>query len=230
MESEMNQLKTVFSRPWSIRLPILTRYLEAKYVDAFFEDGSLRLSSFRKFRKSPDEERGDIFEGRVNMEITIPNAHHAICAISGQEAYVMSTTTVESRKLGASLKSDSGFRILNSLAFADCVSRQIAGFLGGCQGLCIYRDDIVIQKKDSEPMRTPESYSNPEERAADYDKYVSKHIVDAFFLKRAEYSHQGEYRFIWFAQGTEKDHLDVKCPDAIKYCERLTTDQLEQRT
>jgi hypothetical protein len=139
----------------------------------------------------------------------------------------MSTSTVESQKLRATFESDSGFRILDSLAFADCLSRQISGFVGGCQGLCIYRDDIMMQKKDSTPMRTPESYSNPEEWAGDYDKYISRQVTDGLFVKRTVYSHQGEYRFIWFAQGSEKDHLDIKCPDAIKYCERLTTDQLE---
>jgi hypothetical protein len=202
----------------------LIRYLQQEHVDTFFEGGSLRLSSFRKFRKNPDEERGDIFEGRVNMEITSPNAHHAICAINGQEAYILSTSVIESEELKVVFGADSGFRILDPLAFADCVSRQIAGFLGGCQGLCIYRDHIMMQKKDSASMRAPESYASPEEWAGDYEKYISKQAVDAFFVKRAKYSRQGEYRFIWFAQGQEKDYLDIKCPDAIKHCERLATD------
>ena len=79
-------------------------------------------------------------------------------------------------------------------------------------------------------MPTPESYSNPEEWATDYEKYVGRQVIDAFFVKLTEYSHQGEYRFIWFAQGSEKDHLDIKCPDALKYCERLTIGQSEQQT
>lgn len=221
MRTEMNQLQTVFSRLWNIRLPILTRYLEAEYVNEFFEDGSLRLSSFRAFRNHPDEERGDVFEGRANMEISSPNAHYAICAVNGQETFILSTSTVESRKLKATFSNNSGFRILNSLAFADCVSRQIPGFLRGCQGLCSYRDDILLRKKDDEPMRSPDSYENPEKWAEDYGKYVARQAIDAFFIKRAKYSHQGEYRFIWFAQGSEKDCLRVKCPDAVTYCERL---------
>jgi len=169
----MSELRTLFSRPWSIRLPVLIRYLEQEHVDTFFEDGSLRLSSFRKFRKYQDEQRGDQFEGRLSMEINSPNAHHAVCAVSDQEAYILSTSVIESEKLKVIFNTDSGFRILDSLAFADCVSRQISGFMGGCQGLCIYRDDIMIEKKNSTPTRTPESYSNPEEWAGDYEKYIS---------------------------------------------------------
>ena len=128
-------------------------------------------------------------------------------------------------KLGERLreffKTDSGFKILNSLAFADCISHYIPGFIGGYQGLCFYRDDILVTKQDDIPLRTPDTYSNPEEWAAEYDKYIGKQSVDSFFIKYTKYSHQGEYRFIWFAQGCEKKYLKIKCPEAIKHCEKL---------
>ncbi len=218
----MNGINTIFSHPWSIKLPPLVRYIDNKYVEAFFKDGSLRIPSFIQFRKHTDEQRGDLFEGRAFMEINSPNAHHAACMINGQEVYVLSASTIESQKLKEEcFKTDSSFRILNSLAFADCISHYIPGFIGGYQGLCFYRDDILITKQDNMPFRSPDTFSNPEEWAAEYDKYIGKQSDDSFFIKHSKYSHQGEYRFIWFAQGCEKDYLNIKCPEATKYCEKL---------
>lgn len=39
------------------------RYLDKELVNAFFNEGKLRLSSFNKFRKHSDEHRGDKDEG-----------------------------------------------------------------------------------------------------------------------------------------------------------------------
>jgi len=50
-------------RPWRIRRPYVFRYLEKQFVDAFFESGSLRLSSFAKFSRHKDEQRFDPDEG-----------------------------------------------------------------------------------------------------------------------------------------------------------------------
>jgi hypothetical protein len=66
------------------------------------------------------------------------------------------------------------FRITNSLSFADAVSRHIPGCLGGMEGLCSYRENIVLQKHDLRPYRPPESYPDPEAFAKDYDRYVRK--------------------------------------------------------
>jgi len=57
-------LNIQFVRPWTILRPRLYRYLPSKWVDAFFHDGSLRLSSFNEFSKHTDEQRADPQEGR----------------------------------------------------------------------------------------------------------------------------------------------------------------------
>jgi len=49
--------------PWNVRTPQVYRYLDQRYVDAFFETGSIRLSSFAQFATYPDEEKGDTKEG-----------------------------------------------------------------------------------------------------------------------------------------------------------------------
>jgi len=217
----MNELKTIFSRPWSVRLPTVVRYLESEYVDMFFNDSIIRLSSFKAFRKHKDEQRHDPAEGRVSMEIKVPNANHAVVAMNGQEAYVLCAVTVESENMKARFKTNSGFRITNTLAFADCISRQIPGFIGGVQGLCAYRDNTLLQKKLNVPFKSPESYGNLEEWAAEYERFIGSQSIDAFFIKASKYSDEGEYRFIWFAQGKEKEDIKLHCPEATKFCERI---------
>ena len=55
----MLEINLAFTRPWTVRLPTLVRQMKPEYVDAFFNDGSLRLSSFESFRRHPDEKRKD---------------------------------------------------------------------------------------------------------------------------------------------------------------------------
>ena len=47
------------NRPWKAILPPVYRYLPMRFVDAFFETGSLRLSSFKQFAMHVDEARLD---------------------------------------------------------------------------------------------------------------------------------------------------------------------------
>ncbi|WP_226701880.1 hypothetical protein [Microbulbifer elongatus] len=204
--------------------------MEKQYVDEFFEHGKLRIPSFRRFRNNPDEEFGDPFEGRVSAQITTPTGSHAISAINGQEAYVLCATTVESRSLEAKFRTEYGFRITNSLGFANCISSHIAGFVGGFEGLCSYRDDISVKKFIDQSVAPPDTFSNPEEWSKEYEKFVGVQSRDAFLIKRSRYSHQAEYRFIWFSQGIEKDYIDITCPEARQYCQPINSSKSMQLT
>ena len=219
--NKMNTIRTIFSRPWDIRSPILTRYLETQYVDQFINKGKLRLSSFKAFRSNPDEQKGDISEGRVNMQIGTPNGNHVIVAMNGQKAYVLCAGTVEDKNMKASFKTEDGFRILNTLGFANAISSHIPGFVAGMEGLCCYRKDLLIKKDDNKPISNPDTYSNPEKWAEEHDRYVAEQARETFFVKHIDYAHQGEYRFIWFASGNEEDHIDITCPEGKRFCQRL---------
>ena len=48
--------------------------------------------------------------------------------------------------------------------------------------------------------------------------------VDLMFLKENKYQGQAEFRFIWSINGkfnSMSEHLDIKCKEAIQYCERV---------
>jgi hypothetical protein len=217
----MSIVRTTFTRLWEIRVPVLTRYLEKEYVDLFLNEGKLRLSSFKAFRNNPDEQRGDVFEGRPNLQINTPNGSHAIVGISGQEAYILCAGTVENSKMESSFKTEYGFRILNPLGFADAISRHIPGFVCGMEGLCSYRDNLLVTKYDERPITPPDSYANPEEWAKEYERYVGEQAKETYFIKHIDYAHQGEYRFIWFASGLEREYIDITCQEAVRFCQPL---------
>ncbi|MHA5498453.1 hypothetical protein ACVSNS_01475 [Pseudomonas aeruginosa] len=216
-------IRTAFSTPWEIRTPTLTRYLEKEFTDAFFEKGQLRISSFKNFRRHADENRGDLAEGSANIQISTPNGTHAISAINGQEAYVLCAGTVESRTMEASFQTQEGFRILQPLSFADAISRHIPGFSGGMEGLCHYKEHLLIEKTELDQFPPPDAFPSLDEWSDQYDLYVGAQMKEALFLKHIKFSHQGEYRFIWFASGAEKEHIDITCPEAVKFCQRLNS-------
>src|SRR6185437_2766358 len=81
-----------FSRPWSIVRPRVYRFLESKWIDAFFEDGSLRLSSFRQFAQHEDEQRHDPAEGWGIRAGVGPNMTVFMVGGRGSDAYVLCGT------------------------------------------------------------------------------------------------------------------------------------------
>lgn len=208
--------------PWEVRLPSVTRYLGKEYVDAFFHDGSLRLSSFEAFRQHADENQGDGREGLPQVESESPNSKGVFLGVVGQECYILCGTVIEDRTLEASFHSEHGFRILDTIAFARCVAQCVPGFVGGMEGPCMYRANTAMQAVSHEPFRPPGPRDHPEEFGARLHAQQSDLAMSGLFIKSLQYAHQGEYRLLWFANGASKEPLDIKCPDALRHCKRLT--------
>lgn len=222
----MLEMNLAFTRPWTVRLPTVVRQMNTEYADAFFNDGSLRLSSFENFRRHPDEKRRDGQEGLVAMEVNTPTGSLSIIGANGQEAYIMCASTVE-MPIDENDDSVSAFRILDTLKFADAISRQIPGFIGGVEGFCIYRKNTMIKKFDPTSINSPPVGANPDLWFKEQKLRTAKFATDAYFMKHISFSHEAEYRFIWFAENSRKQFLDIKCPAAIECCERVTNESSE---
>src|SRR4051812_23850100 len=96
-----NIMNINFTRQWSVVRPRLYRHLPTTYVDSFFNDGSLRLSSFAQFAKHPDENLRDTGEGRGSRFGIGSQATIAIFGGRGMDCYVLCATlhnTLEVRK------------------------------------------------------------------------------------------------------------------------------------
>jgi hypothetical protein len=88
----MSILPLTFVRPWNIHTPQVVRELDTEFVDAFFKDGSLRISSFAKFQEHPDEQRRDGKEGQMAVDVKIANGGYVSSRGKYGNAYVLSSS------------------------------------------------------------------------------------------------------------------------------------------
>ena len=213
----MSFIETQFDgHQWQVRTPQLMRYIGQQYVDDFFERGLLRLSSFQAFRElaGNDEERGDCAEGRFQGNV----GNMAIASIYGVTAYVLCTCAVENPTMDANFGTEAGFRIVQPLEFAQMVSKKIAEFQGGLQGLCAYRDGKFHQP-DEPPV--PFDEAAPKESMEVMERAVAAKMIEGMFIKDLRFANQVEYRFIWNSSEPQMKHLTLECPEAVQFCRRL---------
>ena len=213
-----------FARPWNVFAPVVYRYLDAEHVDAFFDDGSLRLSSFARFAQHKDEQRLDEHEGAsVFVHRRDEGEIKTVIALTshGRNAYVLCGSTRFDQVLQAKFQRDSYIRIDNSVGFGEAVARQLAGYTDGLEGLCVYQNSRTIEGKvefdlDS-LMPRPEATID----LTEFNRVVNSaqgHLP--FFLKEKSFADQAEYRLLWLIDRDADAFIDIKVPDARQYCSR----------
>jgi hypothetical protein len=131
-----------FPRNWQVVTPSIYRYENQKWIDEFFETGRMKLSTFAKFAKYPDEARGDQNEGKgICYGETRDGKSIFIAQAQGVNAAVLCCSQRLDHKLRESFERDSAFQIMNTVGFGVEIARQLPGFRHGLEGPCIYRSD-----------------------------------------------------------------------------------------
>ena len=227
MNKPQPSISVQFGTEWRIRRPYLYRYLEKRFVDAFFETGKLRISSFSSFSEHSDEQRLDTSEGKgiVSHTNSEGEGQTIIAAIGqGHNAYVLCASTFYGSNLADAFNTDSGFRIDDIFGFANAISRHVPGFNIGLEGPCLYLEQRVLERDmgriDLEEMRI-----SPDSNNLDMGKMMGSMFSiagdDMFFLEHSKYAHQSEYRLLWHTPKEVQSSLDVECPEAAKFCTRF---------
>ncbi|MHB8093825.1 MAG: hypothetical protein ACYDH0_02690 [Candidatus Aminicenantales bacterium] len=212
--------------PWHICTPVLFRYLPLQYVDEFFKDGSLRLSSFALFKKHQDEQRLDKNEGTVFfVHRSQQGSGQTIEAWGhyGLNAYVLSATMLHNEDLLKSFGCNSYIRINNPTEFGICIAKHVPGLEAGLEGPCLYQGMKIIERDlgfiDITKFKDP---ADPSKLAKPrLDRFIidqMKHYP--FFLKEKSFSHQAEYRLLWITSSPIDGFIDIKVPEAIPLCSR----------
>lgn len=190
----------------------LYRYLDKKYVDAFFDDGSLRLSCFSAFWRHNDAERCDRQEGNViSVYLTQENGGQTILAkgVYGQNAYVLCTSIVCDEDLMKVFGCNSYMTINNPEQFASVIKESIPSCYESFGASCIYQEQRIIQK-DIGYIRVEDN---------ELREYLTAQLDrKAFFIKSKSYSHQNEFRFIWSTKESISNYIEIKVPEARKFC------------
>jgi len=131
---------------------------------------------------------------------------------------------VHKTDLAGCFGTDSGFRIDDTAAFADAVSRYIPGFLLGAEGPCQYMAKRMLVR-DMGRVEFESFLESPGSKTVDTQKFIAFIAGmagdDAFFLKSDEYAHQSEYRLLWHTPNPVSGYIDIVCPDARQFCTRF---------
>lgn len=227
MSKPQPSISVQFGSEWKIRRPYLYRYLEKQFVNAFFETGALRLSSFEAFSKHKDEQRLDGSEGRgIVSHTNSEGSGQTMMAVIGQghRAYVLCAATIYSPDIAQDFATNSGFRINDILGFSNAIARHIPGFNAGSEGSCHYLPKRVLDRDmglvDIEAMRV-----SPGSKNLDMGKMMQAVFGmagdDLLFLKHIRYAHQNEYRLLWNTSRDIDTHIDIQCPEARQFCTRF---------
>ncbi|MCL9980733.1 MAG: hypothetical protein NBV77_04735 [Bacteroidia bacterium] len=205
--------------------PTVYRYMPKKFVDEFFNEGKLKIGSFKKFKQNEDSQKGDRSEG--NAYIFGNSGTHSFVSVAnyGSDAFVLSTSLLISSELQTLFDSDDCIVITDPVNFAIEVSKKIEHFRGLLVGACRYQPNKTIQRNipnfDIDSLKVSEM-----DQSIDMNKLfaLSSDVAgdDVFFNKLMIHSPQQEYRFIWFTwDGDVPESIDIICPEAQKYCRRL---------
>jgi hypothetical protein len=100
-----NMISLQTGKPLDIYLPNVYRYMDKEYVNLFFEQGILRISSFKKFKEYPDEIRGDKKEGSGSVTGTSDTSGFQFHVMSntGSDAYMLCGSIIESDNIKKTL-------------------------------------------------------------------------------------------------------------------------------
>lgn len=224
----MITLQTV--KPSNVMLPDVYRYLDKKYADLFFDQGVMRLSSFARFQRYPDEIRGDASEGKGAIQSKSEDGFQVVGVTeTGNDAYILCTSVLETKELMEEFHTDGYFRVKDTLGFSVAISNSIPGFSQAVQGFCNYRDFRLIDKPIAD--MSVDDFTDDEGQliigGPKMLQRLSEMVGDGselMFLKERKYQKQAEYRFIWRINSQfykAQDFIDVECREAIQFCERI---------
>jgi hypothetical protein len=206
------------------RYPRVYRYLEKQYVDEFFDNGRLRLSSFQRFASHKDDLRFDENEGQVSLfHRTSENGGQTLYVSMGfdNNAYVLCGSTIPSVPLMKKFQTDSAIIIRDVPGFIRAVAAKIPGVIRTVHGVCSYQSTRAIERDlgwidlADGPTDDPTNVSQIELQEALCQLVTD----DVLFLKNWRFAKQVEYRLLWVVPQPES-FLDVHVPDAIQFCER----------
>ncbi|OIM99100.1 hypothetical protein BFR57_00520 [Idiomarina sp. MD25a] len=184
---------------------------QRRYVDEFFEKGTLKLGTFHEYQHHPNPEIGDHEEGLVTLVVTANWGtmigkyrtgynYYLFCAAIGD----VNPATVNS------FGYDSAFEVSNPQAFA----RAIAAKLNARSynfGRCIYHNGKAIIGR---PRRVID-------RSRISSEYADLLGISKYLIKMNKYKPQRELRFLFEMPADVHEPIMIECPEAVQFCKKL---------
>ena len=120
---------------------------------------------------------------------------------------------------------DGYFRIKDSTQFGAAIASCLAEFQSGLEGFCIYKDGHTIDR-DIGKFSLDDLKDDPQDQNLSMNRMaVALSQIggpDVYFVKLRKFSAQNEYRFVWNVSYDVEETIFIKCPEAVKFCEKVT--------
>lgn len=188
----------------------IVKLAKKEHVDAFFNNGTLRLGTYENFRTQGNAEVRDHQEGfasviAVGDDITAFGTYQR-----AEDSYIFCTYA-----------GDPDPNVINSFGYNDkfCIDDAV-GFCSAIQasikssslsfGTCVYCEEKVLVGKIS-PNFSP---SRIDQKTADLAGEATHYV------KPVQYSHQNEFRMVWRMPSSVSSPIIIQCPEAAQYCSR----------
>ena len=206
---------------WLQRINPIYRILsDIKYVEDFFVNGNLYLSSFQNFRNYEDEMQGDITEGHCLVGgFDGKDRSQYVSYEGGVDAYVLCATNSLNENVIKDFKGVGAIKIKDSVNFGKEIARKLPYVNTGIGGDCIYVDSKVQTLKD-EQNKIFQNIDFKDPISIKEELYQITSGIE-MFMKHKKYEHQQEHRLLWFSEVQIDNGIVIHCPEAIKYCDKI---------
>lgn len=217
---------------FNYQYPYLYRYEDQRYIDLFFETGKILISSFHVYKSYQDNQLGDENEGRTKIfeqatDVPLLKSFVRGYSQAGNNHYCFCTSTVLDSRLFHTFSRDSVFRIKEMTGFAVAVMQAIEDATGEILfGNCDYLYERIV--KDRVGAFALEF--GADDAAIEPLQFFSMDVFGnkLLFAKLIEYQSQAEYRILWPTTQTVNASIVLECPEAIRYCEKVSEEELQE--
>lgn len=213
------------------RCPQLIRFMEKEYVEQFFNEGILRLSSFDKCKTLEDQNRRDHDEGVTNlvgmkddycikMRYGIGRNPYLLCA-----SYFMSTPR-EIKNADGSTAGENGVIITNPDEFVKQVLEALIDkgvhITTVLWGPCHYSDKKITKHLDQEPKIFSDKSFDAKELILFANRIGG---YDVFFEKSLLFKHEVEWRFAFVVEEDHPDTIDIQIKQPNLFCSLYSAEE-----
>ncbi|HEY9177351.1 MAG TPA: hypothetical protein VIN07_06650 [Flavipsychrobacter sp.] len=223
-------LSLELKKPINVSYPPVYRYMNKQYVDDFFNNGRIRLSSYKKFRTYPDEIRGDLNEGSgTYLTPTQEGSQFMLMTQLGKQEYMLCGSLLFSEKIQTIFDTDACIKINSPIEFAASILNCLQGSTQAYLGACRYQSNRLIKKAIADFSSI--DFIGPEGTVILGGPKMNENMAtiigngfDILYLKEDKYIDQSEFRFVWsINQQYYKmyEYIDIECKEAIQFCERI---------
>ncbi len=206
--------------------PRLFRFMDENYIDEFLEIGTLFISSYKRCHNLENQNRKDKSEGKVSVVGTDGKNTLEIVIGVPDNSFLLCTSLSENNVFPNGEVYSACLEIVNLDGFIESITDAL--IKNGYQvdrllyGACNYGQRLIINQKTN--MDFQEIIPDKTNKTIDFERIFRAQNAIAgesmYFRKGLEKAYEHEYRIIWNINNCKEDHITIKVPEAIKYCQK----------